>query len=287
MPLFSIITISYNEKDRIGKTLESVYQQTCQDYEYILVDGLSTDGTYQIIEIYKEKFSKKCVNYITISEKDSGIYNAMNKGIKLAKGEWLIFLNAGDYFCEENVLKQIKKYLSKGIDIDILCGDFIAEICDLYKYMHVPKSSKQTWLNLLNHPYNHQSTFVRGDLMKKDLYDEGYKIAADYNFLLSSYLKKRIFIKINIPIAVFAIGGISTSNTIKACEETLKIQYLQRAISKKEYIDKRKHLKKYKVWMWFKDSIKKLLPEICLKVLYKRKGYTKNFESIIKGSFNK
>lgn len=109
MPLFSIITISYNEKDRIGKTLESVYQQTCQDYEYILVDGLSTDGTYQIIEIYKEKFSKKCVNYITISEKDSGIYNAMNKGDKISKGRMAYLFKCRRLFLRRKCFKANKE----------------------------------------------------------------------------------------------------------------------------------------------------------------------------------
>ena len=111
----SIITICYNIKDEIERTCKSIVGQTWQDFEWIVVDGGSTDGTLEVLKKYSDRID------ILISEKDSGIYNAMNKGIKLANGEWLNFMNGGDNFASNDVLEKVFK--NKNYEADILYGD--------------------------------------------------------------------------------------------------------------------------------------------------------------------
>ena len=102
---FSIITVNYNNKEGLRKTIESVIHQTFNDYEYIIIDGGSTDGSVDIIKEYNDKIS------YWISEKDKGIYNAMNKGIRVSTGDYLLFLNSGDHLSENNVLEKVFPYL--------------------------------------------------------------------------------------------------------------------------------------------------------------------------------
>ena len=117
MKTFSIITINYNNKDGLLKTIESVLCQTYKDFEFIVIDGGSTDGSREIIEKYAGH-----IDY-WVSEPDKGIYNAMNKGIKVAHGDYLNFMNSGDYFYNENVLNDTLAYLND----DIVSGRSVNE----------------------------------------------------------------------------------------------------------------------------------------------------------------
>ena len=104
-PKVSIITVSYNAEKMISETILSVLSQTYCDYEYIFIDGNSSDKTVEVIGKYKQCFEGKNVDYLLISEPDKGIYDAMNKGTALAKGEWILMLNAGDMLAHERVLE--------------------------------------------------------------------------------------------------------------------------------------------------------------------------------------
>ena len=111
----SVITINYNNRDGLQRTLESVFNQTCQDFEFIVIDGGSNDGSRDVIANYNSNID------FWVSEKDAGIYNAMNKGIKKANGDFVIFMNSGDTFCNENVLKNCSSEINT--DFDLFYGD--------------------------------------------------------------------------------------------------------------------------------------------------------------------
>ena len=112
----SVITINYNNRDGLRQTIESVVGQTYRDFEYIIIDGGSTDGSVDVIKEYADK-----IDY-WVSEKDKGIYNAMNKGVAVALGEYCLFLNSGDTLCHPDVLAQVQK---AGTDADIICRNAI------------------------------------------------------------------------------------------------------------------------------------------------------------------
>ena len=106
MPLISIITVNLNNLEGLKRTMTSVFEQTWQEYEYIIIDGGSTDGSKEYIESFSDKIS------VWVSEPDAGIYNGMNKGIKVANGEYLLFLNSGDHLFDNRVLDTNRKFLT-------------------------------------------------------------------------------------------------------------------------------------------------------------------------------
>lgn len=171
----SVITINYNNKKGLEKTIGSVTSQTLEDYEFIIIDGGSTDGSKELIEDYSEK-----LNY-WVSEPDWGVYNAMNKGIKVAKGEFIIFMNSGDSFYENTVLEKVNPLLID--EFDIYYGD---------NYKIKPYSKrKKTYPEKLSFAFfyssciNHQSTFIRRRLFfDYFLYNENLKIVADWEFFI-------------------------------------------------------------------------------------------------------
>ena len=224
----SIITICYNEPN-LERTCQSIVNQTWQDFEWIVIDGGSNDDTQKIWDKYKYRINK------FISEKDSGIYNAMNKGIRLASGEYLIFLNAGDFYDNKNVLKNIMK---NDFDKDIISCDikFLKKNNKIQKWTS-PETVNDEFLILYSLP--HPATFIRKNLFDKyGLYNEDYKIVSDYEKWIQ-------FIKIHncsykhIPIfcSVFNCMGISSSNNelrFKEKSEILQKYFTQEAIMRSE-----------------------------------------------------
>lgn len=166
----SIITICYNQPD-IEETCESIVNQTFQDFEWIIIDGGSTDGTLKQLEKYKNRIN------ILISEKDNGRYNAMNKGIKLAKGEWLNFMNGGDSFKDSNTLERI---FSKNYDKKVLYGFMNLIKINGEELIHkYPENVDKAFF--LNHGINHQASFIKRELFKEfGLYEENYNSIADW-----------------------------------------------------------------------------------------------------------
>ncbi len=197
----SIITINYNNRNGLEKTIGSVVGQTFDDFEYLIIDGGSKDGSVEIIQQHAGKVS------YWISESDSGIYNAMNKGIKLAKGEYCLFLNSGDYLLNENVLRNVS---------DELNGDAI-----IYGNGRMEKGSGKS--ELVNMPQNltleyfssrsifHPSTFIKRELFDTyGLYNESNKIVSDWEFFIKTIMVANVKArKIPNEIAVVEDGGIS------------------------------------------------------------------------------
>jgi len=212
--LITIITVSYNAVTVIEETIKSVLNQTYKNIEYIIIDGGSTDGTKEVIKKYANQLS------YWISEPDKGIYDAMNKGISKANGEWINFMNAGDSFVDNNVLEKVSKFLNNGFGITF--GDTIVEK-NGKKIIHyaTPFYKKEKLHHKMG--FNHQSTFVRTDLAKKNPFDLKYKLAADYNMIISLYRAGAKFNQLNFAIALYDLNGISNKKTFKHALETLTI----------------------------------------------------------------
>lgn len=211
----SIITVCYNNKDEIARTCESIIRQTWQDFEWIVVDGGSTDGTLDILQKYRHRIN------ILISEPDTGIYNAMNKGIKRANGVWLNFMNGGDNFASDDALAQVFDH-----------QDYEADI--LYGNMNFTKKNKpsfiRTFPRILTKAFfyssciNHQSSFIKRDLFEKyGMYDENYKIVADWEKWLMFLKSGCKFQHIDVTVADFYSGGISSKMSEKHLQERKKV----------------------------------------------------------------
>lgn len=174
MSKISVVTVCYNAETSIEETIKSVLAQTYTDIEYIVIDGASTDNTMGVIN----RFSH--CNYLRIvSEPDSGLYNAMNKAIRMAQGDYIIFLNSGDVFCDKGVLLDIAPYLST----DIVYGNvrrkkYNGDVIEKY-----PGKRRVLWLLLQGKMVSHQVIFTRTEIMRKYGFDESYTITADFDFL--------------------------------------------------------------------------------------------------------
>lgn len=217
LPLVSVITVCYNAADVLEKTFLSVLGQTYPNIQYIVIDGGSKDNSLQIIEKYKEKIS------IVVSEPDKGIYDAMNKGLKYVKGEWVNFMNAGDTFHDVNVVSDIfgeKSIIDADISMLRVIGGNTYNVCSENSWEHYAEPSSVIPFRL---PFSHQACFVRPPFT----FDLKYKIAADYKILYDTFYKygEKSICSINYIIADYQKdGSFSTVNYRKAKAEYLRIQ---------------------------------------------------------------
>jgi glycosyltransferase involved in cell wall biosynthesis len=201
-PFFSIITICYNEEKNIEKTCKSISNQSYKNFEWIVIDGKSTDKTLEIIKKYKKNTTN------IISEKDSGIYNAMNKGIGIAKGEYLLFINGGDCLKDKDVLRVSRNLIEedKGRS-QIYYGDLIYDNGEIVTY----KKAKLNKKFFIKKTISHQATFITKKLfLKYGYYNERYKIVADYDFWIKTILDNHVKTKhLPLIVSMFDLGGVS------------------------------------------------------------------------------
>jgi glycosyltransferase involved in cell wall biosynthesis len=201
----SIITINYNNALGLDKTLKSVFSQSNKNYEYLIIDGGSTDTSTEIIKQHSKKIS------YWVSERDSGIYNAMNKGIAKATGEYLVFLNSGDCFSEPETLQRCHDHIAKHPSADIYYGDI---------FVVNDKSQHEKWLKV--HPVtlslsyfkfntiNHQASLIKSQLFSEiNHYPENYKVASDYWFFLKCLLSDKKFAHMSFAMVNYDLTGIS------------------------------------------------------------------------------
>lgn len=207
-PLISVVTVCFNAISSINETVNSVLSQTYPKIEYIIIDGGSTDGTVN----YLNSIVGKLASFV--SEPDKGIYDAMNKGVAMANGEWIIFMNSGDTFVNNKILNQVSVFMEDET-VDVLFGDTIFK-SPWGKYIITGNFFDKKDAHL---PFCHQSSFVRTALMKKFPFDISYKVAADYKFFFHLYKMNRRFLHINIPIAVYDSIGFSTNRVIDTYKE--------------------------------------------------------------------
>lgn len=181
-PWLSIITVNMNNADGLRKTIQSVIRQTCTDFEFIIIDGASSDNSVPLI-----RESENDVDY-WVSEPDTGIYHAMNKGIMRAKGHYCLFLNSGDFLLKETVLQEL---FSLDFDEDIVSGGVVtysANSSEKRVRMNI-RSSQVTLNDLYNSSLNHQATFIKRDLFERyGLYDESYLVSADTEFFVRALI---------------------------------------------------------------------------------------------------
>jgi glycosyltransferase involved in cell wall biosynthesis len=212
-PKVSIITIVYNGVNEIDNTIKSVIEQSYENIEYIIIDGNSDDGTQNVIKKYQNK-----IDY-WISEPDKGVYDAMNKGIKYATGEWICFMNSGDKFYDKNVIEHIfnKSY---SYLINVIYGDVFV----ITKNECFIKRAEQLVTIKKRLPFSHQSSFVRTSVMRNNLFNTEFKICADYDFFYNLYRTDNLqFQYIPLTVASFdAVGGISSSNPMLSYKETAR-----------------------------------------------------------------
>lgn len=211
-PKISIITVTYNAESVLEETMLSVINQTYNNIEYIIIDGGSTDGTIDIIKKYEDKIS------YWISEPDKGIYDAMNKGIDKAKGDWINFMNAGDSFYDKDIIKKIHKQLVS-VKADIFYGG-VKHIMPYGTKLLNPLPPRSL---LYNMPCSHQAIFIKKNIQKKFPYNIKFKIAADYNLFYNLYKKGYIFELIPLCIANSEGTGESYINKCITMKEVLLI----------------------------------------------------------------
>lgn len=213
MKRLSIITINFNHKDGLKRTIDSIVNQTFTDYEWIVVDGGSTDGSKELIEEYKDCFAWWC------SEPDKGVYNAMNKGIAQAKGEYINFMNSGDLFASPTILEEI---FSKPHTADVLYGRMVVETMDGEEYWPNMMKPRLRWFDFYTSTLNHQSTFTKREMfLKYGGFDESYKAYGDWrHFAYIVGVEKASSEFIPMIISIYEGGGLSANQTA-ICENEL------------------------------------------------------------------
>lgn len=201
----SIITINFNNATGLKKTIQSVVSQSSQDFEYIVIDGGSTDGSVEIIKTFESKIT------YWISEPDKGIYHAMNKGINIAKGEYCQFLNSGDWLLSKDVTE---KMLSQLPQSSIIYANKIREYDGIQKKEKSYQGRQITLLDLYNSTIFHASTYIKRSLFDKyGLYDESLKIVSDWKFyLITVGLNGESVAYKDIDLVWFDSTGISSIN---------------------------------------------------------------------------
>ena len=205
-PLFSIITVAYNDAANLEKTIQNVLSQTCQDFEYVIVDGGSKDGSVEVIKKYEDRID------LWVSEKDKGICDAMNKGVTLAKGEYINFMNAGDSFYDNQVLDSVSNAI-RAQEVDILYGKVMKQSSDKSDLLYESGAEMSPQSFFTGIPICHQASFSKRSLFSTlGLFDEKFPVAFDYAWFARYYHATQSFKKfrfIDKIIANYLDGGNS------------------------------------------------------------------------------
>lgn len=260
LPRITIVTVTYNCVNVIERTIRNVLKQTYSNLEYIIIDGASTDGTKELIEKYATYLA-----YWT-SEPDGGIYEAMNKAIVKATGEWIIFRNAGDYFFSSTTIADVFSWYNDNGEAFITGGTRTFEHDGYYDYYYSPFIDDFWCRNYVSHP----ATFIRMTVQKTMPYTTNLRIAADYEFFCKVRLQRGGFCCYPRVIALFdGATGISSSNKRLAYKE--KVIVAKRLHATSHIIQKLKIQYRRFILRSIPLSIVFCLPP--LKVLYRKMIY--------------
>lgn len=257
----SIVTINYNNAEGLERTLDSVLAQTYDGIEHIIVDGASTDGSVDVIKRYVQKVDSqesKVDSVVWVSEKDKGIYNAMNKGIRMSTGDYIQLLNSGDLLASDDAIERMMEELKKNDYPELLYGNAV-DVCDGKRLSKHGPNIEDSLKTLYKTTYPHDSSFFKRELFSEErygLYDENLKIVSDWKW----YLKAIGFgtvkpIYVDIDVALFDVTGISSSRKDLDKQERRKVleEVLPPAIIKDldNYafpVSQYQRLKKYHLW---------------------------------------
>lgn len=257
MSSISVVTVTYNAQERLPETIKSVLGQSFVDFEYLIVDGLSADDTVAIAESYRVAFAEKGINYRILSRKDSGIYNAMNQAARETTGDYILYLNAGDLFWNEDVLKNVRREMEREA-ADIYYGDMVFKTLGMYRYGKAASLSSMAE----GIPFCHQSVFTAASLLRARPYDEQLKVCADHDFYAWAMVKGARFCAMSFPISIYEMGGASASDDSRGYwYEKLEVARRNGLISGLEYWDRKSNLDRWyrrRKWILF---VKKNIPQ--------------------------
>lgn len=234
----SIITVCFNTENTIEKTIKSILKQTFTEFEWVVVDGKSTDGTNEIIKKYIPKLEQKGIKINYSSERDNGIYDAMNKGAQRATGEYLTYMNADDLYYKNNSIERVITIL-ENTSADIVYGD-TCFIKPNGQYIEKAKSIETIIYHL---PFCPQAAFVKSELQRQIKFDTQFRISADYDFFLRVYLQGNQFQRVEQVVAYFTFGGVSNENLIKTYKEDVAVKVKNGLERKNSIVRKIKYMK--------------------------------------------
>ena len=223
MKKISIITINYNNCEGLRRTIESVVNQTCRDFEYIIIDGGSTDGSVDVIKRYADN-----IDY-WVSEPDKGIYNAMNKGVAVAKGEYCLFMNSGDCLYNESVIERVNELVD--FNSDIIAGDVARNggICD--------SPNEITGVFMVKSALCHQTSFIKTETLRRLPYDESLKIVSDWKHMFQLLvIANGSYQHVKVVICEYDTTGFSAINwQVLADEREQVLSELLPSLVRKDY----------------------------------------------------
>lgn len=267
----TVITVCYNAEESIERAIKSVVEQDYGDIEYIIIDGASTDHTIEIIRRYEKQIS------VFVSEPDAGIYDAMNKGIEQATGDYVYFLGADDWLVDSHVLTDVSEFIQRNPGYSLYMGDVIL-------YHDKLRLIKKANINLTaedikhGHMCPHQGLFSKRSLFKQG-FDTRYKIAADYEFVLRNIVKGMPFCMMHIHVAFYTLFGASESREIYYEYEQVIRKYLgERYLERILYLQTRAGQR---------NDFRSLMKKILIKILGERRFHSllgwNNFDNSKKG----
>ena len=239
--MYTIITVCLNAADDLERTIQSVLMQKDCEIEYIIKDGVSTDHTKDVVRKYEPEL-QKLSRFVFVSEKDAGLYDAMNIATKMAQGTRLQFLNAGDCLMDENVIASVAE---NECDADILYGDYTRMFGQTPVAKKAIRETDADFARKLN--FCHQAAFIKREVMQALLYDTNYPICADLEFFRRAYALSKTYRYMDVMVVGFQMGGISYQRAFDLLDETYRIQYKYGIITEKEcnHLRKKNQLKKF------------------------------------------
>lgn len=209
MPKFSVVTVCFNAECTIENTIISVISQKFRDFEYLVIDGVSNDGTLEILKKYGNEID------VLVSEPDTGIYNAMNKAANIASGEYIIYMNANDVFFDESILDKVSSSI-KNNEYSLVYGDYFLMLNEERYFIRAKKKSKGKIIT------SHQAIFCRRNLVAEIKFDESLKLAADYK-LVNDLLHIGESYYLNFPVCVMEGVGFSSNKKSQILREYFSI----------------------------------------------------------------
>ena len=224
MPLFSIITVTYNAADTLERTLKSVAMQTCRDYEHLIVDGASKDGTASLVQRYRQEEPEGRV--VFVSEPDHGLYDAMNKAVGMARGEFLCFLNAGDKLHAADTLQRVAAVASSGAGVVYGFTDIVDDQGRFLRHRRLVPPAELTWRSFRSGMLVcHQAFYVNRRIALK--YDLEYRFSADFDWCIRCMKEGArlgmINRQVDAVVCDYLAEGMTTQNHKASLKERFRI----------------------------------------------------------------